>query len=216
MSKDFHQEWLELLRLIGSRNMPWGVTGGNEWISYKQIDENDYYVQIFMHGSYDEYKKQREAVIVFFEHQDTVLIEESPIKDMAFGYWRQLTFINKIKIEEKNRKESEKMSQPFTVGSIYAPGGIVNLGTISNSPISIDNSVKEIEKLIEKQGGDEKKELIAFLEETTKMIQEFIDTSKITPQTGFFDRLNAHVVKHGWFYGAILQLLGTAALTIIG
>ena len=51
MPSEFNQKWNDLIHKIGTRNMPWGITGGNEWISYKQDDENDYSVQIFLHGS---------------------------------------------------------------------------------------------------------------------------------------------------------------------
>lgn len=216
MSKEFSQAWLALLSSIGTRNMPWGVTGGNEWASFKQTDENDYNVQIFTHGGFEEYKKQKYAIMDFFAKQDSILVSEHDVKNVAFGYWKELLFLSKQKVEEQKRLESERMAAAISIGSIYAPGGIVNLGTISDSPISIDNTVHQIERMIEEQGGEDKAELLEFLNETKMMVEEYIVASQITPKKGFLARLNTHIVKHGWFYGAILQLLGTAAIQIIG
>jgi len=215
MSSEFNQAWFAMLESIGAQNMPWGISGGNEWISYKQVDENDYQAQIFLHGNFADYKRQKEAVVSFFAERKSLLIDELQIKDVAFGYWKELHFMDESKLERK-KKEREVQSMSFSpVGNIYAPGGIVNFGSISASPISIDNSIHEIEKQIEELGGEDKAELTAFLEETRAMVEEYINAKQITPNPGFLERLNSHVVKHGWFYGAILQLIGTAALNII-
>ena len=215
MNVNINQEWLTLLRSIDAKNMPWGVTGGNQWISYKQTDENDFSVQIFTHDNFTEYKKQKDAIVRFFAQRDSILVKEHDVKNIAFGYWKELNFVSKSKVEEQQRLESERMAA-ISIGSIYAPGGVVNLGTISDSPISIDNAVHQIEKMIDEQGGEDKAALREFLKETKAMVEEYVATSQIKPQKGFAERLNAHVVKHGWFYGAIIQLLGTAAIQIIG
>ncbi len=215
MSNDFNEAWLHLLSSIGARNMPWGITGGNEWVSYRQTDENDFSVQIFTHDNFEVYKKQKDAIIGFFAHRDSIFIREYDVKNIAFGYWKELKFVSKSKVEEQKRLESEKMSA-ISIGSIYASGGVVNFGTISNSPISIDNSIRKIENMIEEQGGEDKTALREFLEETKVMVEEYLSTSQIKPKKGYAERLNNHVVKHGWFYGAIIQLLGTVAIQIIG
>lgn len=215
MVSDFTAQWLEMLKSIGTRNMPWKHEGGNEWISYKQVDENDYKVQIFLHGDFTDYKRQKEAVVSFFDKRKSLLVEESQVKDVAFGYWKELHFIDESKVEQKKKEREAQPMSFLPIGSIYAPGGVVNFGSISASPISIDNSIYEIEKQIEELGGEDKAELTAFLEETKTMVEEYINAKQITPKPGFLERLNNHVVKHGWFYGAILQLVGTAALNII-
>lgn len=211
---DFNQKWQELLKTSGMRPMLWGVTGGNEWTSYKQFDENEYRVQIFTHENFDEYKRRKGIIVSFFDQIGFQLADEYSAKEIAFGYWKELRFFSEEKIKEIKKRE-QVMLNP-NIGSIYAPGGVVNFGTISSSPISIDNSVHEIEKRIEELGGDDKEALYQFLYETKAMLEDCSAKKQIAPKPGFFAQLNTHVVKHGWFYGAILQLVGTAALGIIG
>ncbi|MFA9423824.1 MAG: hypothetical protein ACERLG_09620 [Sedimentibacter sp.] len=211
MNENVNQEWLELLRNIGAKNMPWGVTGGTQWTSYKQTDENDFSVQIFMHDDFAKYKKQRDAIIGFFSKRNSILVNEHEVTNIAFGYWKELNFISKEKVDEKQRNESEKMT-PISIGSIYAPGGVVNFGAISDSQISIDNAVHQIEKMIDERGGEDKESLNEFLKETKALVEIYLSDSQIKPKNAFKQRLNAHVAKHGWFYGAILQLIGTAVI----
>lgn len=210
MPSEFNQKWNDLVHRIGTSNMPWGISGGNEWISYKQDDENDYSVQIFLHGAFDEYKQRKDAITAFFINQNCILVGESPVKDVAFGYWRELKFMDKEKYEQ-GKKDAHT---PANVTLYYAPGGIINSGNMPNANISIDNSIQhEIERLIDEKGGDDKAELFAVLEEAKAMVQESVSTKKLVQKPGFAERLTGHLAKHGWFYGAILQLLGTVYLT---
>lgn len=39
---------------------------------------------------------------------------------------------------------------------------------------------------------------------------------EILEQKGFFRKTMSHMEKYGWFYGAVIQLIGTAVLAIIG
>lgn len=210
MPSEFNQKWNDLVHRIGTSNMPWGISGGNEWISYKQDDENDYSVQIFLHGAFDEYKQRKDAITAFFINQNCILVGESPVKDVAFGYWRELKFMDKEKYEQ-GKKDTHT---PANVTLYYAPGGIINSGNMPNANISIDNSIQhEIERLIDEKGGDDKAELFAVLEEAKAIVQESVSTKKLVQKPGFAERLSGHLAKHGWFYGAILQLLGTVYLT---
>ena len=211
MPSEFNQKWNDLVHRIGTSNMPWGISGGNEWISYKQDDENDYSVQIFLHGSFEEYKQRKDAVTAFFINQNCILVEEHSVNDVAFGYWRELKFMDKAKHEQGPKEAYPPTSVTFN----YAPGGVINSGNMSNTSISIDNSIHEIEKLIDEKGGDDKAELLAVLEDAKAILNESVSTKKLVQKPGFAERLTGHLAKHGWFYGAILQLLGTAYLTCI-
>lgn len=211
MPSELNQKWNQLMHRIGTSSMPWGVHGGNEWISYKQDDENDYSVQIFLHGSFNEYKSRKDAVIAFFAEQNCILVEEHPVKDVAFGYWRELKFMDKAKHEQQSTGEHTSPSVIFN----YAPGGIINSGNMPNAQISIDNSIHEIEKMIEEKGGNDKAELLSILEDAKTIVEESVATKKIVQKPGFATRLTGHLSKHGWFYGAILQLLGTAYLNFL-
>jgi hypothetical protein len=119
-------EWNDLLKKIGARSMIWGIQGGNEWISYKQNDQNDFSVQIFTHDSFDEFNRQKEAVIDFFESNGSTFVKEKDVKSMPFGYWKQLEFIDKSKydaLEEEKQKLFKEYSQ-------------TNIGTQINAPVN--------------------------------------------------------------------------------
>jgi len=58
--------------------------------------------------------------------------------------------------------------------------------------------------------------LYATLNEAKEIINEISETKEITPKKSFMEKLNNHLSKHGWFYGAIVGLLGTALLTVLG
>src|SRR5690606_3560352 len=104
----------------------------------------------------------------------------------------------------------------YEIGQINADGGIVNLGDIINSTQSIDNSIKQIEDQIEEKGGNDKEELYSILHETKEIINEIYETKEIKSKTSFTEKLSTHLSKHGWFYGAIVGLLGTELLTVLG
>ena len=53
-------------------------------------------------------------------------------------------------------------------------------------------------------------------EETKEIIENLENCKIIQTRKGFVNRLSKHLEKHGWFYGAVVQLLGTAAMTMLG
>lgn len=130
----------------------------------------------------------------------------------------------KIKNEGKTYFERRKsflnnMQQQTTTtaASVYnITGSNVVFGNAINSTMSIDNSIHEIEKLIDEQGGKEASELKELLAEVKDVIDNMKDAGKVIKNTGLFKRLNQHIQNHGWFYGAVIQLLGQAALMVMG
>lgn len=102
------------------------------------------------------------------------------------------------------------------VDTINAQGGFLNLGKMFDSPVIINNSIHEIERQIEEKGGEDKDDLMNTLNEVKSYIEECQKEYSIIKKPGLGARLNTHVVKHGWFYGAVLQLLGAATLQFIG
>ena len=110
--------------------------------------------------------------------------------------------------------------KPETAGvyidQLNANGGFFNFGDMSGASINIDDSIREIERRIQDEGGADKADLTDTLNLIKAYIEECTAEEKIVEKPGLEARINAHVVKHGWFYGAILQLLGTAALQYIG
>lgn len=154
---EFNVEWLEMLKGIGARNMIWGVQGGNEWISYKQNCDNDFSVQIFTHDGFEVYKTQKNAIVDFFQNRNSVLVSERDVKDVAFGYWKQLEFIDQDKFNLQI-KEKEDMLKKFTStnigtqinGSVDTNGGSFNTGNGESIDNSTTNSIED-EKWFQKE-----------------------------------------------------------------
>ena len=134
------------------------------------------------------------------------VIWEAIITPQGFTYFK-----NKEQALKRNEEEQKHMS----VGNINNYGNIV-VGNISNSTLSVDNSVHEIEKMIDERGGEDKEELHELLEEVKELIENIQTSRNIPKQKKLFQHINDHISKHSWFYGAIIQLLGTATMTMLG
>lgn len=124
----------------------------------------------------------------------------------AFSY-----FDDKEQALEKQKRNQEELK----MRSIVNYGNIV-FGDVSGSTLSVDNSIHEIERAIEEHGGDDKAELYELLDEVKELIENIQISRSIPKQKKLFQKLSDHMAKHGWFYGAVVQLLGTAAFGMLG
>ena len=113
---------------------------------------------------------------------------------------------------EKAKSEKEKQ---FNIGSIIANGSNLVLGDGINSALSIDNSTSRIEQEIEEKGGEEKEDLRELLEEVKELIENMQDSRHIPKNKGLFSKLSNHLEKHGWFYGEVVGLLGSAVMQML-
>ena len=120
-------------------------------------------------------------------------------------------FADKEEALEKQKRNQEEMKYQ----SIVNYGNIV-FGDVSGSTLSVDNSIYEIEKAIDEHCGEDKEELHDLLDEVKELIENIQSSRSIPKQKKLYQKLSDHMEKHGWFYGAIVQLLGTAALTMLG
>ena len=120
-------------------------------------------------------------------------------------------FENKDQALKRHEEEQKQMS----FGNITNYGNIV-FGNVSGSTLTVDNSIHEIERMIDENGGEDTEELRDLLNEVKELIENMQASRSIPKQKKLFQRLNDHVVRHGWFYGAVVQLLGTATMTMLG
>lgn len=115
--------------------------------------------------------------------------------------------------EKAIKEEHEKqMAQNINIQNLTATGSNINFGTISNSTLSAKHIISEIEKQIEEKGGDDKKELKDLLEEVKELCENIKVNIPLPKRTNLMKKISNHLEKHGWFYGAVVQLLGTAAM----
>lgn len=119
------------------------------------------------------------------------------------------------RLAEYEAEKARSQQQNFFSGSFTNNGNMV-FGNVLGSTLSVDNSIHKLERDIEELGGDDKKELQELLDEVKELIDKIESSRTIPKQKQLFQRLNDHVVKHGWFYGGVVQLLGTAVMKCLG
>lgn len=119
------------------------------------------------------------------------------------------------RLAEYEAEKARSHQQNFFSGSFTNNGNMV-FGNVSGSTLSVDNSIHKLERDIEELGGDDKEELQVLLDEVKELIENIQSSRTIPKQKRLFQRLNDHVVKHGWFYGGVVQLLGTAVMKCLG
>jgi|GEM_PF-3147860 len=196
-----------------------GIEGGRGWINYSQIEENDYKIQISTSADFNGYNAIREDIKNVFSQRDTVLASEENYKKRAFGFQKELIFMDKDKYEkiETEREALLKMSsdQVFNIGTFNAQGANVIFGDVVNSSLYIDNSVTKIKEMIEEKGGEDKDELLSILAEVKEIADQMASSGKIKAKSSLKERISSHLEKHGWFYGEIIGLLGTVAITVL-
>lgn len=113
-------------------------------------------------------------------------------------------------------EEKAKANQQYVFSGSFNNNGNMVFGSISGSTLSVDNSIHKLERDIDELGGDDKEELHELLDEVKELIENIESSRSIPKQKRLFQRLNDHVVRHGWFYGGVIQLLGTAVMKCLG
>ena len=110
---------------------------------------------------------------------------------------------------QKKHEEETKMQNITNYGNLI-------FGNVSDSTLTVDNSIHQIEQAIDEKGGEDKEELHELLNEVKELIENIEASRSIPKQKKLYQRISDHMEKHGWFYGAVVQLLGTAALGLVG
>lgn len=152
----------------------------------------------------------------------THLIDAGYLNDVFWAsdvpYMANLTYEGEhyLELEEQELQTSANhKGNTYSIQTLNAQGSNLILGDAHNTTQTIDNSIHDIEIDIEKKGGEDKEELTLLLSEA-KSIAEYITKNKTIPQqTGFFQRVSNHLEKHGWFYGAVVQLIGSTAISLL-
>lgn len=109
---------------------------------------------------------------------------------------------------QKKHEEESKMQNITNYGNLI-------FGNVSDSILTVDHSIHQIEKDIEKKGGEDKQELHALLNEVKELIENIQSSRSIPKQKRLFEKISDYMDKHGWFYGAVVQLLGTATFGLL-
>ena len=116
--------------------------------------------------------------------------------------------------EKALKAEQEKtVAQNINIQNLNATGSNINFGSIINSTLTAQNIVSNLEKQIDEEGGEDKAELKDLLEEVKELCESIKVTNPLPKRANLMTKISNHLEKHGWFYGAVVQLLGTAAMT---
>lgn len=133
-------------------------------------------------------------------------------------YYAELTNAGRtyFEREKKYMEQIEKMSKPSVNIGNLTNTGVFNMGNITDSSITINNSMEQLEKEIEEKGNEDKEELKRILEEVKDYIDNINTTKSISKNTGLFKRIGNHFNKHQWFYSQVVGLLGQTLLLGMG
>lgn len=123
----------------------------------------------------------------------------------SFSYFED----KKAALDRQNKREKEHQQGIINYGNLV-------FGNVSGSTLTVDNSIHQIEQAIDEKGGEDKEALHELLDEVKELIENIQSSRSIPKQKKLFEKISDHMEKHGWFYGAVVQLLGTAALGLIG
>ena len=124
----------------------------------------------------------------------------------AFSYFESK---NAAYEKQKEQEEANKLKNIINYGNLV-------FGDVSGSTLTVDNSIHKIEQAIEENGGTDKEDLYEILNDVKELIENIQTSRTIPKQKKLFERISDHMEKHGWFYGAVVQLLGTAAINLLG
>lgn len=133
-------------------------------------------------------------------------------------YIASLTYEGEHYLElEKDELSKKVVSQgnTYNIQTLSAPESNLILGNSTSVIQKINNSVHAIEDEIEKKGGKDKNDLYRLLAEAKSIAERITNKYSLPEKTGYFQRASHYFDKHGWFYGAIVQLIGTAILTLL-
>jgi len=137
----------------------------------------------------------------------------NPIEYMGGDFSLDLSPEALTYFDDKDKTEKEKQTaQSITIHNFTATGSNVNLGTLSHSTMVTENAVSFIEKEIEEKGGEDKEDLKNLLEAIKELCDNIQANTSLPKSNRLMNRLSKHFETHGWFYGAIVQLIGTAAM----
>ncbi len=136
------------------------------------------------------------------------------------GYFRVSLSPSALKYFENKKnalkQQQEKQSlQNVSINNLNATGSSFNFGTMSNSTLNSQNVISDLEKEIEKNGGEEKEELKDLLEQVKELCENIKTSEQLPKSKTLMNKLSNHLEKHGWFYGAVVNLIGTAVMEIM-
>jgi len=134
------------------------------------------------------------------------------LKNLIDKFIEEYELDKELKIDNSPPEEKKPQSSTYHIQNLNANGGIITIGSVINSTQNINNSIAQIETKIEEKGESDKEELYSILDEAKGIIDEISQTRVIKSKEGFYEKLSGHMSKHGWFYGEIIGLLGTALL----
>ena len=140
---------------------------------------------------------------IIFDYKSPIGCFVVTLSPFAFTYFEEK--------EKALKRELEKQNIPsINIGTFNATGSNINFGTISDSTLYLQN----IERQIEENGGDDTEELKILLKEVKELCDEIKANKSLPKHSDLMQKISNHISKHGWFYGAIAQLIGNAVITM--
>ena len=123
------------------------VEGGQGWLRYEQIEENEFKIRVSMPGDFNVYNRFLADTNDLFGKYGAALASETDYKYRVIGTQKELIYVDKTKLEQIRAAKPMATGNVFHIGTINAQGGSVVFGDLDNSKLFIDNSVIKIKCL---------------------------------------------------------------------
>jgi hypothetical protein len=132
-----------------------------------------------------------------------------------YPYVAYLTDLGRTYFEREERyfERLEKQNgATYNVGTINANNSNVVVGEIINSTLNVELIMHKLDEKIDKNGGEDKKELKELLEEAKEIIDNIEQFKNIQTRKTFTQKLSVYLKKHDWFYKEILIIFGQTVI----
>ena len=132
----------------------YNVVGGQGWINYKKVDNNDYSIQLSTPEDFNGYNEAKSKIVEIFASVDSVLFYEEDYGKRTFGFQKELKFMDEKKYERMKEKEEREYTTKHIGtqinGDISVSSGNFNTGTANDMKSTI-SVVQEDKKWFQKE-----------------------------------------------------------------
>lgn len=115
--------------------------------------------------------------------------------------------------EEASLKEEARLKE---AADLYAEAGIQDTpGAVYNAAPG-ELTYEAIKAQIAAHGGNDKQLLGELLDEVSEIMEEIGSTRRIPKRKRFYSEISKTLQSHGWFYSAVISLIGKSSLDLLG
>ena len=122
--------------------------------------------------------------------------------------------IYQCKVQDTEEYEQNKKNASPNI-TITNQNGSVVVGNVTNSNITVNTSISELEKEISEKGGEDKEELLDLLEQVKELCENMKMSNSLPKSKSLMKKISEHFSTHSWFYTQVVQIIGSTVMKIM-